>query len=146
MNIMLVAVRERTREIGVRKALGATTRQVQRQFFLEGFLLTMFSGAIGFAAALALCAAVKLHAECRGFRVRELSHANLDLAHRSERGELVLAEEELRPDLGEAGVKVEVEACGCLHRSDSVGKSLPPGPRDEDGLGLRRSGPACRAR
>jgi putative ABC transport system permease protein len=60
MNIMLVAVRERTREIGVRKALGATTRQVQRQFFLEGFLLTMFSGAIGFAVAIALCAAVNL--------------------------------------------------------------------------------------
>jgi putative ABC transport system permease protein len=58
MNIMLVAVRERTREIGIRKAMGATTSQVQRQFFLEGFLLTMFSGAIGFAMALALCAAV----------------------------------------------------------------------------------------
>jgi putative ABC transport system permease protein len=60
MNIMLVAVQERTREIGVRKALGATTVQVQRQFFLEGFLLTMLSGAIGFAVAAAICAAVNL--------------------------------------------------------------------------------------
>jgi len=60
MNIMLVAVRERTREIGVRKALGATTGQIQRQFFLEGFVLTMLSGALGFIVALALCAAVNL--------------------------------------------------------------------------------------
>jgi putative ABC transport system permease protein len=60
MNIMLVAVRERTREIGVRKALGATTSDVQRQFFLEGFFLTMLSGTIGFAVALALCALVNL--------------------------------------------------------------------------------------
>jgi len=58
MNIMLVAVRERTREIGVRKALGATTNHVQRQFFLEGFLLTMLSGTIGFTVAFALCAGV----------------------------------------------------------------------------------------
>jgi putative ABC transport system permease protein len=60
MNIMLVAVRERTREIGVRKALGATTGNVQRQFFLEGFILTMLSGTIGFAVALGLCALVNL--------------------------------------------------------------------------------------
>jgi putative ABC transport system permease protein len=58
MNIMLVAVRERTREIGVRKALGATTATVQRQFFLEGFFLTMLSGSVGFVLAAALCAAV----------------------------------------------------------------------------------------
>jgi putative ABC transport system permease protein len=60
MNIMLVAVRERTREIGVRKALGATTAQIQRQFFLEGFFLTMLSGAAGFAVAFAICALVNM--------------------------------------------------------------------------------------
>ena len=60
MNIMLVAVRERTREIGVRRAIGATAGQVQRQFFLEGFLLTMLSGAIGFAVAVAICAGVNM--------------------------------------------------------------------------------------
>ena len=60
MNIMLVAVRERTREIGIRKSLGATTGDIQRQFFLEGFVLTLLSGAIGFAIALGLCALVNL--------------------------------------------------------------------------------------
>ena len=60
MNIMLVAVRERTREIGIRKALGATTGDIQRQFFLEGFILTLLSGLVGFAVALGLCALVNL--------------------------------------------------------------------------------------
>src|SRR6185437_13489156 len=60
MNIMLVAVRERTREIGIRKALGATTGDIQRQFFLEGFVLTLLSGLAGFAVALGLCALVNL--------------------------------------------------------------------------------------
>ncbi|HEY3161136.1 MAG TPA: ABC transporter permease [Vicinamibacterales bacterium] len=60
MNIMLVAVRERTREIGIRKALGATTGDIQRQFFLEGFILTLISGLAGFLIALGLCALANL--------------------------------------------------------------------------------------
>ena len=60
MNIMLIAVRERTREIGVRKALGATSAAIQRQFFSEGLALTLVSGAIGFGIGLALSALVNL--------------------------------------------------------------------------------------
>ena len=60
MNIMLVAVRERTREIGLRKALGATTAAIQRQFFLEGFVLALGSGGAGMLLALLLCALVNM--------------------------------------------------------------------------------------
>ena len=47
INIMLVAVSERTHEIGLRKALGATNRNILFHFFLEGLLLTLGSGLIG---------------------------------------------------------------------------------------------------
>jgi len=58
INIMLVAVSERTREIGLRKALGATNRNILFQFFLEGILLTLLSGLIGMALAGGLMVAM----------------------------------------------------------------------------------------
>ncbi len=60
MNIMLISVKERTREIGIRKALGATSGNVQRQFFSEGLFLTLLSGTIGLGVGIGLCKLVNL--------------------------------------------------------------------------------------
>jgi putative ABC transport system permease protein len=60
MNVMLVAVRERTREIGVRKALGAPAHIILRQFFIEALLIASLSGVIGLGIAYGLCWLVDL--------------------------------------------------------------------------------------
>jgi len=59
MNIMLVAVSERTREIGVRKALGATAVDIRRQFLAESAIITLVSGAIGLLCGVSLCIALR---------------------------------------------------------------------------------------
>jgi len=51
INVMLVSVTERTKEIGLRKALGATYRNILAQFFVEGMFLTLLSGGVGLLLA-----------------------------------------------------------------------------------------------
>jgi putative ABC transport system permease protein len=60
MNVMLVAVRERTREIGVRKAIGAPAHSILRQFFMETMVIVFISGAVGMSVAYGICALVNL--------------------------------------------------------------------------------------
>jgi len=58
MNIMLVSITERTNEIGLRKALGATRHVVLLQFFSEALLLTLVSGGAGLVVGYLICSAV----------------------------------------------------------------------------------------
>ena len=58
MNIMLMAVSERTREIGIRKAVGARQIDVRRQFLVETVLLSVLGGAMGVAAGWSLAQVV----------------------------------------------------------------------------------------
>jgi putative ABC transport system permease protein len=67
VNIMLVSVAERTREIGLRKALGATHRSILTQFFIEGAFLTALSGGIGLAITVAFVTVLAMLPAPEGF-------------------------------------------------------------------------------
>jgi putative ABC transport system permease protein len=71
INIMLVSVTERTHEIGLRKALGATHRSILFQFFVEGLMLTVISGLIGMGGAYGFTKLFELAPPMDGF---ELPH------------------------------------------------------------------------
>ncbi|WP_263365921.1 ABC transporter permease [Edaphobacter bradus] len=60
MNIMLVAVTERTREIGIRKAIGATATDIRRQFLVESAIITVVSGITGLALGVGVCLLLRL--------------------------------------------------------------------------------------
>jgi putative ABC transport system permease protein len=65
MNIMLATVSARIREIGIRKAIGATRREIQFQFLSEAILISLFGGVIGIIIGLALPFSVRFFTEYR---------------------------------------------------------------------------------
>ena len=65
MNIMLATVRSRIREIGIRKALGATFREIQMQFLAEAVLISLSGGVVGTVLAMLLPLAVALFTDYR---------------------------------------------------------------------------------
>src|SRR5438094_4448937 len=73
VNIMLVSVAERTKEIGLRKALGATHRNILTQFFVEGAFLTLLSGGVGLAITAGFLRPLGTHPPTGRFRTPWIS-------------------------------------------------------------------------
>lgn len=67
MNIMLVSVTERTREIGIRKSIGATNQQILGQFLVEAIILTLMGGIIGVIMSLILSGILRLYTTLQPF-------------------------------------------------------------------------------
>lgn len=63
MNIMLVSVTERTKEIGIRMAIGANVNDIRLQFLLESFLLSMIGGGIGILTGIIASESIRLFSE-----------------------------------------------------------------------------------
>ncbi len=80
VNIMLVSVTERTHEIGLRKALGATYTSILFQFFVEGLMLTVISGLIGMGAAYGVTKLFELAPPMNGFELPHIYPAAAVLA------------------------------------------------------------------
>jgi putative ABC transport system permease protein len=67
MNIMLVSVSERTREIGIRKSIGATDQQILGQFMIEAIVLTLIGGVIGVAVSFVFTGLARLYTTFQPF-------------------------------------------------------------------------------